>query len=97
LATFKVADYRFGLGPLGISIRTVGDRKLAANSFCEEVADFSMTAGEDAGGVPQASSDYDELLLGVGREVRKDSWRRYSRIRAIASRRFAKHSSRDLP
>jgi hypothetical protein len=58
----------------------VGDLSMTWNSFrmarlrvlskCVLFPTLSNTqpCGEDAGGVPRASSDYDEFLLGVGRQ-----------------------------
>src|SRR5713101_8237656 len=51
-------------------------------------------AGEDAGELHPITTS---SCLAFGGRARKDSSRLYSRMRAIASRRFARHSSPDFP
>jgi hypothetical protein len=102
----------------------IGDRKLAADSLCQEVSDFPMAGnGFSVAGLrilpkrvfralppqyaavpakmPEQSlalhpTTTSSCLASAGR-ARRDSSRLCSRIRAMAWRRFARHSSRVLP
>ncbi len=108
MSTGRITPESYTLVPDGSSPWGIRNRQLPTDPPCKEAGDFDV-AGNGLGvaglrvlpqGVQQPLAFHptttSSLTTSGGRE-RKDSSRRYSEMLAIASRRFAMHSSRDLP